>query len=110
MIEDTVKAIREAEEKADALVADAKTESAALIAKAKEEAAKITKEAESAALAEKKSRLAEAEKEGEAFLKGAMEEVDRDIEAMKLIAHEEQLLENARDRLGGEDAADRKSA
>lgn len=31
-------------------------------------------------------------------------------EAKKLIAHEEQLLENARGQLGGEDAADRKSA
>ena len=86
VIEDTIKAVKEAEEKAKAMQDAAAKEAAAIAQEAKEKAAAIKQEAEEKALADRKAAIARAEEEGKASQTGAKDETEKEIDALRALA------------------------
>ena len=85
MIEESIKAVKAAEEKAEAMLADARKEADAIIVKAKADAEQLVKDAgengkTSAAEEMERARIA-----GEAVLAEAEKEAAKDVEALKAV-------------------------
>ncbi len=86
MIEETIKAVKDAENSARELIAKAKEEAAGIVKAAKAEAETRKETAAEKAKEERAQRLALAEAEGKKIVDASEEESKRSIEALKLVA------------------------
>ena len=86
LIEETVKAVKEAEASAKDMIAKAKEEAEEILKDAEKKAEALKTEAAEKAKECRAQRLAAAEEEGEKILRESEEESVRNVEALKLVA------------------------
>ncbi len=83
MIEESIKAVKAAEEKADAMLADARKQADAIVLKAKADAELLVKEAGENGKTSAAEELDRARVAGESVLAEAEKEAAKDVEALK---------------------------
>lgn len=86
MVGDTIRAVKEAEEKADRMLREAEEKGRLLVDDAKKEAAGQQNEASRAARQKFQDVEAKSQREGEAYLQMAMEGAKQDIAALESLA------------------------
>ena len=83
LIEDSIKAVKEAEQKADALLADARKEADSIVLKAKADAEQVIKDAGENGKANAAEEMDRARIAGESVLAEAAREAAEEVEVLK---------------------------
>lgn len=86
MVGDTIRAVKDAEAKADKLLKDAQEKGDALVEEAKKEAARMEEEAAKAGKQAAADMEEKSQREGDAYLEMAMEGAKSDIAALRTLA------------------------
>ncbi|HBB61123.1 MAG TPA: hypothetical protein DCZ61_04955 [Lachnospiraceae bacterium] len=101
MIQESVKAVKDAEARAEAMIAEAKAKAAEIQKQAGARSEQILKDAEAAAKQEYDGKMAQARADGESRLAEADSEIRKEIDALKAAAaqKEEAAIERVIEKL-----------